>query len=203
MKKNFWIVILILLVGIVAGAGFFYTKYSAQVDRDSLMTEDATRAEVENEVTESAEADDSSEEEMLMPDFTVYDTEGNAVKLSDFRGKPVVLNFWASWCGPCKSEMPEFEDQYLKMGDKVHFLMVNMTDGGQETKERAMEFVKQSGYTFPVYYDTDMDAAMTYGVTSIPSTYFIDAEGKGVAWAQGMLDGATLQQGMDMLTNAQ
>lgn len=206
MKKNSWILIIVLLVGILAGAGFFYNKYSTQVGRDSLMTEDDTRAEIEDPVSddsEIAESGEPSEEENFMPDFTVYDMDGNAVKLSDFRGKPVVLNFWASWCGPCKSEMPEFDSKYLEMGEEVHFLMVNMTDGGQETKERAQEFINQSGYSFPVYYDLDMDAAMTYGVTSIPSTYFIDAEGHGIAWAQGMIDGATLQQGIDMITDAQ
>ena len=133
------------------------------------------------------------------PDFTVYDLEGNAHKLSDFRGKPVLLNFWASWCGPCQMEMPDFQKFYESHGDKVHFVIVNLTDGQQETVESASAFIAEKGYTFPVYYDTDIDAAMKYGVNAVPVSYFIDAEGYFVAWAQGALSADMLQQGMDML----
>ena len=133
------------------------------------------------------------------PDFTVYDLEGNAHKLSDFRGKPILLNFWASWCGPCQMEMPDFQEFYESYGDKVHFLMVNLTDGQQETVESASGFVAEKGYSFPVYYDTDIDAAMHYGVSAVPVSYFIDAEGRFVAWAQGAMSADMLQQGMDML----
>ena len=117
----------------------------------------------------------------------------------EFVGKPTIVNFWASWCGPCKMEMPDFDEKYKELGEEINFVMVNMTDGAQETAEKAKAFVEESGYSFPVYYDTDMDAAMTYGVSSIPSTFFIDAEGHAVAWAQGMIDAATLQKGIDML----
>ena len=133
------------------------------------------------------------------PEFTVYDLEGNAHKLSDFRGKPVLLNFWASWCGPCQSEMPDFQDFYEKYGEEVHFVIVNLTDGQQETVESASAFIAEKGYTFPVYYDTDIDAAMKYGVSAVPVSYFIDAEGYFVAWAQGALSADMLQQGMDLL----
>ena len=135
----------------------------------------------------------------MAPDFTVYDLEGNAVKLSDFIGKPTIVNFWASWCGQCKLEMPDFDEKYQEIGEEIHFVMVNMTDGSQETVKIASTFVEESGYSFPVYYDTDMDAAMTYSVSSIPSTFFIDAEGYMVAWAQGMIDAETLQKGIDMV----
>lgn len=133
------------------------------------------------------------------PDFTVYDLEGRAHKLSDFKGKPVVLNFWASWCGPCKSEMPDFDEAYAQYGQDIHFLMVNLTDGYQETVESASSYIADSGYGFPVYYDTDMDAAATYGVSAVPVTYFIDAEGYLVAMGQGALSADRLAQGIAML----
>lgn len=208
-KKLSWIIIAVLLVGLIGGASVLYNKYSAEVENERLMTEDSTQAEIEeNNIAEEAanetaeEPKDESAEEVLAPDFTVYDQEGNAVNLSDYIGKPTIVNFWASWCGPCQMEMPDFDEKYKELGEKVHFLMVNMTDGSQETIETAKAFVEKSGYSFPVYYDTDMDAAMTYGVTSLPSTFFIDAEGKAVAWAQGMIDAATLQKGIDMLLEA-
>ena len=133
------------------------------------------------------------------PDFTVLDGEGNSVKLSDFFGKPIVLNFWASWCPPCKAELPDFEDAYKKYDGEVVFLMVNMTDNQMETVEVAKDFVKTHGYTFPVYYDVNYQAATVYGIRSIPQTYFINAEGEAVASATGMISAAQLEQGIGMI----
>ena len=132
------------------------------------------------------------------PDFAVTDAEGKQVRLSDYVGKPVVLNFWASWCGPCKSEMPDFQAAYETYGD-VQFLMVNMTDGSRETVDRAKAYVEEMGFTFPVLFDTQSEAAMTYGVTAIPSTYFIDSEGYAAARAAGAINGEVLKKGIDMI----
>lgn len=133
------------------------------------------------------------------PDFVVYDAQGNEVKLSDFKGKPTVVYFWASWCPPCKMEMPDFHQKYLEWGDKVNFLMVNMTDNSTETVQTASDFIASQGYTFPVYYDSAQVAAYVYNVTSIPATYFIDADGNLVTQASGAIDGDTLQKGIDMI----
>ena len=133
------------------------------------------------------------------PDFTALDREGNEVKLSDFFGKPIVLNFWASWCPPCKAELPDFETVFKKYEGKVTFLMVNLTDGQRETVEIAKSFVESQGYTFPVYFDTKYEASYNYGVSSIPQTYFIDAEGNLVAYATGMITGSQLEEGIGMI----
>lgn len=149
----------------------------------------------------SSDSDENTQQSdpLPAPDFVVFDAEGNRVSLSDFRGKPVVVNFWASWCGPCKMEMPDFEALYQRMGDEIHFLMVNMTDGSQETLETASTFIADSGYTFPVYYDTEFSAAISYGVRSLPTTYFIDANGNAVAQALSAIDEATILRGIDMI----
>ena len=202
-KKIVWMLIAAALVVLLGVAGVLYEKYSAELNRENLMTEDSTKAEIAEETAkeETSEEETSKEQELVMaPDFTVYDDEGNAVNLSDFIGKPLIVNFWASWCGPCKMEMPDFDEKYQEFGEDVQFLMVNMTDGSRETLEKAKKFIEESGYTFPVYYDTDMDAAITYGVSSIPSTYFIDAQGHAVARAAGMIDADTLHYGIEMVS---
>ena len=139
------------------------------------------------------------------PDFTFYDIDGNAHTLSELQGKPVILNFWASWCGPCKSEMPDIQAAFEEYGDEIHFALVNLTDGNSETEETASAYIAGQGYTFPVYYDREPEGAKAlagaeaYKVNSIPVTYFIDAQGNIVAYASGMMSAARLQQGIDLL----
>ena len=136
----------------------------------------------------------------MAPDFKVYDAEGNAVNLSDYFGKPIILNFWASWCGPCQMEMPDFEEAYKEYGEEVQFLMVNSTAGSRETLETAQKFIEDNGYSFPVFFDTEANAAMAYGVNSLPNTFFIDGEGHAIARVRGIINMDTLVYGVQMLT---
>ena len=156
-------------------------------------------AEPTQPVQTTVSPETTAENTTLAPDFTFHDGEGNPYKLSDFRGKPVILNFWASWCGPCKNEMPDFQEAYLTYGDQIHFIMLNLTDGTNETVETARAFLQTVPYTFPVYFDSSMEGAYTYGINSIPITWFIDAQGNLVAHCPGMLDASLLQQGIDMI----
>lgn len=130
--------------------------------------------------------------EIPAPDFTVYDSQGNKVKLSDFAGRPVVLNFWASWCPPCKSEMPHFNKVYAEVKDDVVFMMVDLVDGQRETQAKGQAYIDEQGFTFPVYFDNDQDAGYNYGISSIPTTFFIDRNGNVQAGYQGAIDEETL-----------
>lgn len=138
-------------------------------------------------------------EKVPAPDFTVVDSQGNSVKLSDFIGKPVVVNFWASWCPPCKAELPDFDKVWAELGEDVVFMMVNATDGGRETEEIAKDFLAKQSYAFPVYFDIDQEASYTYGVTSLPTTLFIDKDGYLVTGATSMIDEETLRKGIGMI----
>lgn len=144
-----------------------------------------------NDTTGKSDPNSTSKEDEYehAPDFTVFNASGEKVLFSSLsNGKPIVINFWASWCGPCKSEMPDFQAVYEDKGSDINFVMINLTDGFRETQSRADKFISSSGYTFPVYYDTEGDASGKYGVYSIPTTCFINAKGRIVDIHTGVLE---------------
>ena len=205
MKKTTTFLILALLfVALLVGAVILYNNLSDQYNSSSLaiQTTPPTTAIPEETTTPTnppADTTSPTEAPETTPNFTVTDLDGNTVELYDFLGKPVILNFWASWCGPCRSEMPDIDTAYQTYGQDIQFLIVNLTDGSRETIDTAADYIAQSGYTFPIYFDTSLDAASAYGAYSIPVTYFIGADGRAIAYYPGAMSAGILQQGIDLL----
>ena len=177
---------------IAAGAAFVLLLAGANVLYQSLIKEYAP----DNGLVVEQKPENAQN---MAINFTVENAAGEEVSLYSFLGKPIVLNFWASWCGPCKMELPDFQSAYEAYGEEVEFLLVNLTDGMQETKETAAAFMESEGYTLPVYYDTKQEAAYAYQVYSIPTTYLIDASGEVVAKASGMIDKEILEEGIALI----
>ena len=108
------------------------------------------------------------------PDFELYDLEGTIHKLSDYQGQPVVLNFWATWCGYCRVEMPYFEEIYEDWEDDGLILFaVNVG----ESASLAQSFMDYYGYTIPVLLDSAKTVSRRYAISGYPTTYFIDEDG--------------------------
>lgn len=191
-SKTGLVAIVVMFMALLAGAFFLYNKLSDSYNPNQVAVNEQA-GEVENE------GDEQKVEPIIAPDFTVYDADGNAVKLSDFYGKPLIINFWASWCGPCTMEMPVFQDAYEKYGDEINFVIVNKTDGQRETLESAKKFMEESGYTFPVYYDTDLNASSIYAVYSLPATYYADKDGYLRAHAKFALNADMMAQGISYI----
>lgn len=167
MKQYRGIFFGVALLAILAGASLLYHGLSQRYLHESESEHVAETQIEELPETESVKA----------TDFAMYDEKENEIRLSDYIGKPVVVNFWASWCPPCKREMPTFQNAWKKYGNDVTFLMVNETDGERETISTARAFMEKNGYEMPLFFDLKADAANTYYLMYLPRTLFIDAEG--------------------------
>jgi len=128
---------------------------------------------------------DIPDREISWSDFTLESLDGRKVALSSFKGKLVFLSFWATWCPPCRKEMPELQAAYEKL--KTRGFVIVAVDLA-EKKSTAADFIKKAGYTFPVLLDTDGRVGSAYGASSIPTNYIIDRGGKILARKVGLLD---------------
>jgi cytochrome c biogenesis protein CcmG, thiol:disulfide interchange protein DsbE len=131
------------------------------------------------------------------PEFKLptLDDPNKTVALSDLKGKPVFINFWASWCGPCKQEMPDLQRVYEKNKDKVTFYTINLT--GQDDAQKADAFLKQYNITIPALIDPDNKGMKSYKVLSVPSSFVIDANGVVAEKRPGSMPEAEMQGMID------
>ncbi len=116
------------------------------------------------------------------PDFSLINPEGKKISLKDFRGKTVFLNFWATWCEPCREEMPAMEKLYQEnQNNNFVVVAINVKDRKQE----ALAFVKELKITYPIAFDPNAEVASLYGAWGLPTTYLIGPKGEGLARGWG------------------
>ncbi|OLN24007.1 thiol-disulfide oxidoreductase [Domibacillus antri] len=157
-KKWFGVLLLALLIGIAA-----FNLYN---DRKEVTDIGNAGVAVNDDKTGIAVGEKA-------PDFTVKTMGGQEVNLSDYEGKKIFLNFWATWCPPCKAEMPHMQSFYDDEPENVEILAVNL----EESRAKVSEFVDQYALTFPILMDEDGTVAETYEVYTIPTTYVLNEKG--------------------------
>ncbi|NLZ81985.1 MAG: redoxin domain-containing protein [Clostridiales bacterium] len=201
--------VILILIGIMTFTGWmngisgYLNKFSAV--EETTAAEEITTVEETTVVKKTTEVEETTvqvEEETtkreVLPafDFTLTDQYGNTHTLSDYKGKVVFLNFWATWCPPCKEEMPDIEELYQEYGENqedVIFLGVANPKSEEYPNNQDIEkedidiFLEENGYTFPVVYDETGDVFYDYFITAFPTTFMIDTDGNIYGYVPGML----------------
>ena len=167
MDKNKSTPCIIISVGVLIGMGVGALFISGLV----LATNSFTQPKAG--MIEEVDSDDAPQVNAPAPDFELENLTGEKKHLADFQGKVVVLNFWATWCGPCKVEMPFFQEISEKYASEIAVLAVN----NQETVDKVSPFVEELGLTYEILMDNDGGVATQYQVIGFPTTYFIDPNG--------------------------
>lgn len=191
MKKRKTLYLLIILILLIGGSSLVYRHFENRV----------TLPQVEQQTKSTDKSDENNVQNIKDEkyDLTFLDDDFQEQTLSSFIGKPIILNFWASWCPPCQHEMPFFQEIYNEYPD-IQVLLINQTDGTRENRRTARDFMMQNGYTMPLYYDKTTESLKKYGLSALPMTYFINAEGDIIGSVKGGITEETLQQYAKKLT---
>lgn len=188
---------LMILMGVLMFTGKMnaFTGYLSGGTNANLESQEETEKESEDASEDKEENKEEESKETVVPaiDFTLKDQFGNEHTLSDYKGKTVFLNFWATWCGPCRSEMPDIQklyETYETEGDNAVIILGVAAPGlGQEKDEAGIKaFLDENGYTYPTLMDTTGDLFSEYGISSFPTTFMIDREGNVFGYVSGALN---------------
>ena len=185
--------ILMIIMGILMFTGKMnaVTSYLSNISSSQENTENVSGTEEESgSPGETSETEDSKVIPAL--DFTLKDQFGNTHTLADYKGKTIFLNFWATWCGPCKAELPDIQKLYEKYSEETEEEVVVLgvagpKMGNEKTEEEIIEFLEENELTYPVLMDTDWTLFQGYGISSFPTTFMIDKEGNVFGYVPGQL----------------
>lgn len=171
---------------------------SSQTDYDTVGDIEDESIEIQESADESDTSASDNSTLVAAPDFSLVDQYGKIHSLSDYKGKVVFLNFWATWCPPCNSEMPDIQELYDKYSadpnSEVAILSVAFPDYGTETSvDGIKEFLDTNGYTYPVLMDENADLMLSYYITAYPTTFIINADGYILGYIPGAMDKETME----------
>lgn len=188
MKK---ILIIVVIVGMVGWAVFDFVSKSSNTAAPNNQAEENNTSEIDSEPNSEVDSVVRQKEEglsrgNLAPDFELTTFEGDTVKLSDFRGERVMLNFWATWCGPCRAEMPDMQE--FHEDTDIVILAVNLTNSKKGEFEKIPEFLNEYGITFDVLLDKENNVASLYQIKPIPTNFLINSDGSIHNVAYGALN---------------
>jgi cytochrome c-type biogenesis protein len=193
--------VLLIVMGVMTLTGFssrLSTAQSAKAGETASSASSSAKSSADTSADASAKSKaDSSEELTDAPDFTLTDQNGKQHKLSDYKGKTVFLNFWATWCGPCRSELPDIQKLYEKYGKNQKDLIVLGVAapgmGNEKDAKGIAKFLKDNGYSYPVAMDATGDATTNYYIQAYPTTFLINSEGKIFGYVSGALSLETME----------
>jgi len=170
IKQILGIGLIVVLAGVVI---FNYVSDQSTTGTDNYDDQGDVFIDEENMPEEAAGIEPGE----TAPDFELETLDGDKIQLCELRGQKVILNFWATWCGPCREEMPEMQEFYDNNKDEVEILAVNLLD--TETNDSdPEEYIEEFQYTFPVLLDGNGDVSKAYkGAVAVPTTYFIGTDG--------------------------
>lgn len=227
MKKNTRTLIILLLsfiaIIVVASVAYNALRESAEpvpfnpqmVVPSTIASPEAVMATAQvkeqSEINEAEEIQASAEEaqeeeipleesqEPKMPNIPFYTLQGVETSFEEIRqGRPVVINYWASWCPPCKEELPHFQKAYDTYGEEISFIFLNALDGQRETLQTVTKFINDFKFTGPVFYDNGLFAYI-FQTTSLPTTVFFNADGTVAGGQLGYMSESALQRNIDLL----
>ena len=199
------------------------TGYLSAVQTETVQ-EDPARENVGDEAEESSDADGSTdstaegaaddeeeEERALTPaplsDLELTDQFGNVHRLEDYKGRVVFLNFWATWCGPCRNEMPDIQklyEEYAARGDEAEVVILGVAGPGigqEGSAEDIAAFMEENGYTYPVLMDESSEMFMQYGISAFPTTFMIDKGGNVYGYVPGQMTEDIMRSIIDQTLN--
>lgn len=192
----------LLVLAVVLVLGFAgYTLAKGRYESRSQDSEQLEQPDQSGRASDSGQSPDESTALLSDYDARVYTEQGDPATLSEIAdGKPLVINFWATWCPYCVQELPDFQEIHRAYGDRVSFAFIDVADGTRETAEDAAAWLADNGFDdLPVYYDTDLEATTMYGARSLPTTVLVSADGEILAVSAGMIDPVLLRDALDSL----